>query len=100
MAVIGCNCLTMGIQVDYRDLSLWRYVENMFLFIFLFELVIRLKFEECGFFYNQNWATNWLDFVIVAGAMTDLWLMPAASFLMSLVGIKSDNHGDAFGQVM
>lgn len=88
MGVICVNCITMGVQIDYPDLGVWIYFENLFLVIFVFEIIVRLNHWGSFFFYNQNWCFNNLDFLIVAGGVADQWLLPTAS----LISIETGGH--------
>lgn len=100
MAIIGLNCIVMGIQEDYPELGCWVYFENFFLGLFLFELIIKLNHWGCQFFYNEQWAFNWLDFVIVVGGIFDTWFMPVYTFLMSEAGESDSTGKSALGNVM
>ncbi|CAE7885608.1 unnamed protein product, partial [Symbiodinium microadriaticum] len=53
MCVIFLNCLMMGVQEDFPNLSCWVYFENLFLGIFMFEIIIRISHFGIRFFYND-----------------------------------------------
>eukprot|EP00930_Biecheleria_cincta_P000088 TRINITY_DN10018_c0_g1_i1.p1 TRINITY_DN10018_c0_g1~~TRINITY_DN10018_c0_g1_i1.p1 ORF type:complete len:468 (-),score=81.61 TRINITY_DN10018_c0_g1_i1:39-1442(-) len=94
MGVISLNCVLMGVQINYPEWSIWPYLENMFLAIFVFEIFVRMLHWRCYFFSrrdpdgnpNQNFWFNWLDFIIVAGGVIDSWLIPVLSWVSTEVG--------------
>eukprot|EP00435_Cladocopium_sp_Y103_P052901 s779_g16.t1 len=86
MAVIGLNCIVMGIQEDFPKWGCWIYFENFFLGLFFFELVIKLNHFGSSFFCNDQWVYNWLDFVIVVGGCLDTWFLPIFNFFASEAG--------------
>jgi len=81
MCVIGFNSITFALQADLPDLVQWSYVNGIFLAVYTFELIVRLRHWRCRFFCHKvDWAWNWLDFAIVVGLMMDLWLAPVLQF--------------------
>jgi len=83
--VIAVNSVTMWLELDY-DWPIWPYVENIFLILYSFELVVRIRFQGCRFFTDAKLMVwNVLDFTMVVGGMLDLWLMPAITLIQSTV---------------
>jgi len=81
--VIAVNSLTMWLELDY-NWPIWPYVENVFLIIYTFELVVRIRYLGCEFFMDKNTVVfNTLDLIMVAGGALDRWLLPAVAFIQS-----------------
>lgn len=100
MGVIGFNAIQMGFESDNPHWWGWFYVEQALLFIFMFELAIRLKRKGWHFFVDKHdWMWNNLDFVIVGGAMLDAYMLPLISFCMALMGHKQGTGG-SLGEIM
>jgi len=99
MCVIGMNCMSFGIEADFPAWGGWIYIENLFLVIFLFELAVRLRFRRLSFFNSSDWAFNWLDFFIVLGGMLNMWALPCASLIGSLMGRDFDASA-GFGEAL
>lgn len=77
--VITANAFVMSLELDYDECCgvFWKALENVFLIIYFLEISIKFKRWGCNFFcHPEQWAWNCLDFVIVVGAVTDLWLLP------------------------
>jgi len=111
MGVIGLNCIVMGIETDMPNLPAWPFVDNIFLLIYSFELMVRIRHSGCGFFICgrtvkcADIAWNYLDFVIVLGGVVDQWLLPFMGILMSLSGNGNGTSvkaglGSQSGQIM
>jgi len=70
-AVIAANAVVIGLETDIRDnyhKELWQQLEDCFLLVFLFELMMKLCVYGCGGFFRWNspdlgW--NLFDFIIV-----------------------------------
>ncbi|CAD7926248.1 unnamed protein product [Amoebophrya sp. A120] len=87
-ACIVANSITIGIEADDQkqntlegktqisDRLEWYVVENLFLVIFLFELLARLTYKKLMFFTSFQ---NWIDFVLVVLNVVDTWVMQPAS---------------------
>jgi len=89
MGTIAANSIIMSFESDFPDFWGWFYVEQALLIIFSFELLVRLRFQGCRFFYHpSDIAWNWLDFTIVLGGIIDEWMMPAISLIQTLMGMK------------
>jgi len=87
MAVIAINCLVMGLEVEFAGAALWFWVEHLLLVIYTFELLVRLKLNGLHYFCDcKELFWNWLDFIIVAGAILDQWVMPSVELASSLMG--------------
>jgi len=101
MCVIGANAIVMGLETDMPQFWGWFYVEQILLMIFMFELAVRLKRWGFQFFRTSNpdviW--NWLDFTIVAGGMTDAYLLPMVELVQTLLGNNSSKKLD-IGEAM
>lgn len=91
MVVIGLNTLLMALELDC-PWDGWAYVEQAFLIIYVFELVVRVKRWGLRFFWHtSDWAWNYLDLFIVGGGIADEWLNPLISFIQTLLG--HPHHG-------
>ena len=76
-AVILFNAYCIGVETDYPDAPLWPYIENILLIFFLVELFGRIMKFKLDFFRDENdFMWNWLDFLIVAIGLFDLWVVP------------------------
>lgn len=101
MAVIGVNSIVMGFETDVPNFSGWIYVEHLFLLIFTFELLVRLKHQGLSYFTDPTTAAwNYIDFIIVAGGIMDQWAMPTVSFIKVAMGDHSSATGGNIGQIM
>jgi voltage-gated sodium channel len=75
-SIIAVNGLVISLQLDY-PWSCWVFVDNGFLVIYLFEMLLRIKRWGWTFFVHPtDWGWNWMDFGIVAAGVVDLWLIP------------------------
>mmetsp|Transcript_6359 Transcript_6359/g.15713 ORF Transcript_6359/g.15713 Transcript_6359/m.15713 type:complete len:713 (-) Transcript_6359:58-2196(-) len=78
--VIAVNSVVMALELDFVFFG-WMWVENAFLTIYAFELIVRFKRLGCKFFLDDViW--NMLDLAMVVGGVMDLWLLPGLRFLM------------------
>jgi len=84
--VIAFNAVVIGAETDFPDLPVWPLLEHTFLVIFVTELVLRLAHNGlCLFFtHEDDWAWNGVDFIIVAGGIVDMWLMPLYGALFNV----------------
>jgi hypothetical protein len=83
--VIGMNSIIMSLELDI-PWGGWACVENVLQIIYTFELSLRLKRQGCYFFVDvHNLIWNYLDSIMVAGGMLDLWLMPAIGAIQGLI---------------
>jgi len=90
--VIAVNSITMWLELDY-DWPIWPYVEQAFLIIYSFELVVRLRHLGCRFFTDKKTVVwNVLDLVMVVGGVLDLWLMPAIALVRGIISGKSQGQ--------
>jgi len=97
-AVIALNAVVMSLELDF-DWGGWSLVENAFLVIYVLELAARIKSSGCSYWIDRNnllW--NYLDFVIVAVGVVDLWLTPAIALFQTEVlgaedGVEMDSNG-------
>jgi len=83
--IIALNAVVMSFELDY-DWAGWATVENIFLVIYFLELSARFKSAGCSYWVDRNnllW--NYLDFVIVAVGVLDLWLTPAIALFQTEV---------------
>lgn len=77
MAIILANIFVLWGETDAEGFWAWVWIDNIFLLIFLAELVLRLMYKGiyvCTFGREKLW--NYLDFTIVVLGMIDLWLGP------------------------
>ncbi|CAE8674795.1 unnamed protein product, partial [Polarella glacialis] len=92
MVVIFFNAILIGFETDFQSDSqsdCFYWVEQGLLTIFFFELLVRLRHYGCKFFYiHDDWAFNWLDFIIVASGVIDLWILSIVSFVAGLFGVE------------
>lgn len=86
--VIVTNVLWIAIEMDFGPeegtkvsdrLAFWA-VSSTFLLLFTIEIFVRLYWERSAWIYGF-W--NWFDLVVVACAVTDVWVLP---FLEGAVG--------------
>mmetsp|Transcript_107203 Transcript_107203/g.313478 ORF Transcript_107203/g.313478 Transcript_107203/m.313478 type:complete len:616 (-) Transcript_107203:170-2017(-) len=100
--VIAVNSVTMWLELDYAW-PIWPYVENIFLIIYTFELVARMRYLGCRFFTDPKTVVwNSLDTVMVVGGALDLWLVPVITFVRTTISGKSagDMSSGSFSQVL
>jgi len=73
--VIAANSIVIGLETDIAtDKSLWQMLEDVFLGVFVLELLIRLcVYGICKFFdtHNPEFCWNLFDFVIVVFGVID-----------------------------
>lgn len=101
MSVIGINSIVMGFETDMPDLSIWYYVDSLFLVVFTFELIVRLKRYGSAFFIDaDSVAWNYIDFVIVVGGIVDIWAMPFIAWVKAAMGMSTSGSGGNVGQIM
>lgn len=74
-AVIAGNAVVIGLETDIHDdahARLWSQLEDIFLAIFLFELMFKFcVYGLSGFFFGQERGWNMFDFLIVTLGVTD-----------------------------
>eukprot|EP00435_Cladocopium_sp_Y103_P031144 s2849_g7.t2 len=58
MSVIVLNAIVMWLELDY-PLALWRWVEEFFLVIYVFELCARLAYHGLSYFVHEKLDLNW-----------------------------------------
>mmetsp|Transcript_97206 Transcript_97206/g.187365 ORF Transcript_97206/g.187365 Transcript_97206/m.187365 type:complete len:708 (-) Transcript_97206:170-2293(-) len=100
LGIIAFNCILMGFEIEFPHFKYWPVIENILLVIYTFELMLRLRLAGCSFFCEcKELFWNYLDFIIVAGAIFDQWVRPTAEMLkvLSLSG-EQPVHGSS-GQV-
>ncbi|CAK9094106.1 Sodium channel protein type 5 subunit alpha (Sodium channel protein cardiac muscle subunit alpha) (Sodium channel protein type V subunit alpha) (Voltage-gated sodium channel subunit alpha Nav1.5) (hH1) [Durusdinium trenchii] len=73
--VIVLNAIVMWLELDY-PLPVWKWVEEFFLVVYVFELSVRLLYYGCGYFVHENWTWHYLDFVIVLFGVAEQWMLP------------------------
>lgn len=100
MGTIAANSIIMSFESDYPDFAGWFYVEQGLLMIFSFELLVRLRFSGCRFFYHPtDFAWNWLDLTIVGGGIVDEWMMPMLTLVQKMMGAEHTAKLDV-GEIM
>jgi len=87
ICIIAINSITMGLELDF-DWNGWVVVEELFLVIYCFEILVRLTHSRLRFFYNESWKWNNLDFIIVASGVAESWLTPFVELIQSLLSGK------------
>eukprot|EP00746_Dinoflagellata_sp_MGD_P067777 gnl/MRDRNA2_/MRDRNA2_27984_c0_seq1.p1 gnl/MRDRNA2_/MRDRNA2_27984_c0~~gnl/MRDRNA2_/MRDRNA2_27984_c0_seq1.p1 ORF type:complete len:708 (+),score=112.85 gnl/MRDRNA2_/MRDRNA2_27984_c0_seq1:131-2254(+) len=99
--VIAFNGVVMGFETDLVWDG-WYWIEQGLLFIFVFELSVRLKRVGwhkfcCGL--DMWW--NWLDLLIVLSGVVDQWVLPIFN-LFDMQGMESEesSHGQHIGHLM
>ncbi|CAL1146922.1 unnamed protein product [Cladocopium goreaui] len=84
MSVIVVNAVVMWLELDYPG-PLWRWVEEFFLVIYVFELCARLAYHGRSYFVHENWTWNYLDFVIVFFGVLEQWMLPLYHAIYALI---------------
>eukprot|EP00450_Noctiluca_scintillans_P019727 CAMPEP_0194527144 /NCGR_PEP_ID=MMETSP0253-20130528/63138_1 /TAXON_ID=2966 /ORGANISM="Noctiluca scintillans" /LENGTH=673 /DNA_ID=CAMNT_0039372037 /DNA_START=80 /DNA_END=2101 /DNA_ORIENTATION=+ len=99
--MILLNALTLGLELDVPWAG-WHFLEQAFLFVYSFELAVRLKRWGWKFFYHpEDYSWNILDFVIVSGGVLDQWMRPGFTLVQSLVsGGAPDTENATMDAVM
>jgi Ca2+-binding EF-hand superfamily protein len=103
MGVIVFSSIMMSLEDSYPTLCIWPYLEHTVLLIFAFELLARLKHDKLAYFYNKDCVWNWLDFIIVLGGVTDMWMIPTIAFVRTCMGdapAANEDAGDMGGLMM
>eukprot|EP00928_Gymnodinium_smaydae_P040550 TRINITY_DN27491_c0_g2_i1.p1 TRINITY_DN27491_c0_g2~~TRINITY_DN27491_c0_g2_i1.p1 ORF type:complete len:734 (-),score=108.22 TRINITY_DN27491_c0_g2_i1:191-2392(-) len=82
LSIIVVNAVWIGVEVDYRDempVMLHSVVENLFVLIFLIELLVRILayFPRVSKFFTDPEARtwNWCDLFLVAAMVLDSWVL-------------------------
>merc|ERR1712137_908074 len=84
-SVIVLNAIVLGLELDVHWWA-WIWLEQMMLFIYFFELAVRMKTYGFEFFVDtEEWGWNNLDFAIVASGVFEQWMLPIRSCVESLV---------------
>lgn len=94
MAVITMNTVLLGIELDL-PWDGWKYVEQVFLLIYVFEITVRIKRWGLQFFWHEkDMGWNLMDFFIVLAAVMDQWFLPMVDFVhVLLFKEKLNDHG-------
>jgi len=95
--VITFNTIIMGLEADYPHASMFFFIEQGLLLIYVFELVARIKRARCMDFFWRSEDVHWnvLDFTIVVSSVSDQWLMPSLVLIMNAAHNATggtDNH--------
>jgi len=101
MGVIAFNCILLGLEVEFKNNPLWPILENVLLVIYTFELLVRIRCDGCSFFYNKRelfW--NYLDLIIVIGAIIDQWIRPMTMIIAEKAGADSTNTFGNTGELL
>jgi len=89
MSVIVINAIVMWLELDYPS-ALWRWVEEFFLVVYVFELSVRLGYHGVEYFVHENWTWHYLDLVIVLFGVIEQWMLPLYHVIYaSIVGHAS-----------
>jgi hypothetical protein len=99
-SVITVNAMVMSCELDIQWAG-WIWVDNIFLTVYVFELLLRLKRWGRHFFtHERDWQWNWLDFSIVTTGVLDLWLVPGITiFKQQVLAMKTGGEGDEMEQL-
>mmetsp|Transcript_41568 Transcript_41568/g.89248 ORF Transcript_41568/g.89248 Transcript_41568/m.89248 type:complete len:480 (-) Transcript_41568:14-1453(-) len=79
IGVILLNTMVLAIEADYPGEWWAEGVDNLFLAIFVVELLLRLSVYGWDFFSNKDYAWNWFDFIIVFLGVIDQWVISAVT---------------------
>lgn len=91
MATIALNSVVIAMEDYFPRQLCFFWFDQVILVVFLFEIVVRLRWHGCRFFAPQCFGDllwNWLDFTIVTGGVFDQWCRPL------LVALRADEHDD------
>jgi len=85
--VIFCNIAVLWGETDAPQLAMWAVFDNIFLVIFLVEIVLRIMHHGlAGYFCGKEMMWAMLDTTIVALGIFDLWITPL--FMGKITGSK------------
>eukprot|EP00928_Gymnodinium_smaydae_P013475 TRINITY_DN14912_c0_g1_i3.p1 TRINITY_DN14912_c0_g1~~TRINITY_DN14912_c0_g1_i3.p1 ORF type:complete len:677 (+),score=100.27 TRINITY_DN14912_c0_g1_i3:57-2087(+) len=88
MCIIALNGFVLGMELDY-EWDGFRYVDGVFLSVYLFELIVKFRRWGCAFFVEKDsWAWNNLDFIIVTTGLIDQWMSPTAQMVLDQLSDK------------
>jgi len=63
--VILLNTIGLALEADNPQEEVWNLFDDVFLYIYTIELLLRLAVYKQEFFHNSDWKWNWFDFLIV-----------------------------------
>jgi len=76
--LIVCNSISIGLEIEYTISSgsgaapfFFLILNPIFTVLFVFELLLRVGTERCGFFRSRQWAWNLFDAVVVTCAVAE-----------------------------
>mmetsp|Transcript_37315 Transcript_37315/g.81515 ORF Transcript_37315/g.81515 Transcript_37315/m.81515 type:complete len:688 (+) Transcript_37315:105-2168(+) len=79
-SVILSNVVVMILEAKYPEEQRWWAIENIFLPIYVFELLSRVVHYGCLFFYHpSDMAWNWIDLLIVWSGIFEFWIIPVVA---------------------
>lgn len=85
--LIAANSIIMALELNYEHWGFWPLIENVLLLVYVLELMAKMKFQGLSFFTGPNDLTwNYIDLVIIVGAIFDLWTFPMLQYLGPLFG--------------
>lgn len=85
--VIFLNILVLWGETDYEDAVIWPILDNIFLLIFIVEIGLRVThFGLEGFFTGDDRWWAFLDSIIVAMGVMDLWITPFLAHFTQATG--------------
>lgn len=74
-AVICANIFVLAGETDHEEWPVWWYCDNVFLVIFVLELVLKLAYRGLvEFVCGEEWSWSMIDMVIVALGISELWV--------------------------
>lgn len=77
--VIILNTIGLALEADSPNEPYWEFFDNIFLYIYTAELILRLAVYRTGFFCNADWRWNWFDFLIVLAGLSSEYVMSSNS---------------------
>lgn len=75
-SVILINSVTMGLELDVEWQG-FHWMNLVFLVIYTFEVIVKLKRHKSGFFFGPSAAWHVMDLFIVTGGIVEMLAMPA-----------------------
>lgn len=97
-ACIALNIIVMAGETDTPDYEIWWYLENIFLIVFLLELILRILYKGAvDFITGSDQLWNFFETIIVLIGVCELWFMPLVGAVVSEDepnGMQGRRHSD------